>query len=418
MGMFGRLVGWFQDRGGVPPMAPAQGAPDPVRAMGAAALARGNHAEAERFDPRDDDKWPLPPRQDLQRAEIDFKEKLLDARMEHRHSGMLMSEEQRGAMREMVERDPDIAPEDKKDLVAQLYRHAPPQQPALERERVELEGVSARVAALHAALSEGDRLYGDADKAEAALMALHEDRELREALEARGMTLGDGGDFTGGSYADMADRMTLNFLERAASDAARGVIREEADAEAEYLEVVDDRDGWRHPVGEATRDAPTPTIDAIVQRGLERRIAAVPELPTAELLSQANAFRTEAAVEGGWDNYSTAESLRSAADRYRLAAAVRDPEAPQAPVAQAREAITLRLHDRAADVRDDQDVGEATRFARMAADHALGELGREEMAAVVDELEATGRLHQETAAELKTWHLERQAERDEDEHEL
>ena len=35
----------------------------------------------------------------------------------------------------------------------------------------EVHRTAARVAALHAALSEGDRLYGDADKAEAALMA-------------------------------------------------------------------------------------------------------------------------------------------------------------------------------------------------------------------------------------------------------
>lgn len=61
MGMFGRLPGWFQDRGGVPPMTLQQDAPDPVRARGAAAIAQDNNRELERFDPLDDDKWPPAP---------------------------------------------------------------------------------------------------------------------------------------------------------------------------------------------------------------------------------------------------------------------------------------------------------------------------------------------------------------------
>lgn len=163
-------------------------------------------------------------------------------------------------------------------------------------------------------------------------------------------------------------------------------------------------------IGEPTVEAPTPTIDAIVERGLERLVQSVPQLPTARLLADAEAFRSEAATEAGWDNFSTAESMRGRADRYQLAAAMRDPEAPQAPKASAETGIIHRLEDRVELVVDDPDVGAHTEAWRSRMDAALGEIAPTEMELVIDELEATGQLESDAAGALKLEHRDRAAQ--------
>lgn len=194
-------------------------------------------------------------------------------------------------------------------------------------------------------------------------------------------------------------------------EAARGAAREEvAEAQTAWGRRVAreqellTQESTPPLIGDPTRDAPTPTIDRIVQRALERRVEGVPDMPAAELIAQAEANEREASAEAGWDNYSTAAFLRSTAARYRLAAAMRDPQVSPHSLALASDILRNRLLDRVEMARDDEDVGEHTRVSRMDADHALGEIGSAEMLAVIDELEATGCFDRDIARQLRLGH--------------
>lgn len=191
-----------------------------------------------------------------------------------------------------------------------------------------------------------------------------------------------------------------------------------ADAVAEMLE--DWRGLWSPPPGyesgspdyEPPPPHPTlgqcPTVDAIVARGMQRMVQHVPkDLSAGELLLRAGDLDQEAAVEGGWDNYTTAANLRHFAEAHRLAAAIGNWEAPQAPTQQARHDIIAFLRDVRVMGEDlDDDVGEHLRTHRMTMASAIGDIDQAEMEKVIDELAAENCLGNADPGALKDWHRE------------
>jgi hypothetical protein len=192
---------------------------------------------------------------------------------------------------------------------------------------------------------------------------------------------------------------------RATADQAE---QREAFQEVEQYDPADS-DKWPHAPEASLRDSigsdPTPTMGAIHARALERMTMHTPKIwSTDEHKVEAEALRREAAIEGGWDNYTTAASMRQRAEMHLLQAALSDHQAPQEPIAQWSQMLTDRILDKVTLETDNEDVGADTLARRSTLDHALGDIKNEEVDAIIDELEAAGRLSAESAESLRIDH--------------
>lgn len=152
------------------------------------------------------------------------------------------------------------------------------------------------------------------------------------------------------------------------------------------------------------------TIDQIVTTTIVSLIRSVPWGQSRESLeTKAESLSREAAYENGWDNHSTAHTLRWEADMYRLAAEARTPRDGDKRVNAAKSAIKSRLHDIVSLKEDYYDEGELIEVNRdeywtavMRAIRTDDDADFTIIDTIIDEFEATGKI--ENGEELKQMH--------------